>query len=346
MALSPTTVAEVAAMLAEASASGQRVLPIGGGTHLRQGRPEAVDLDLSTRGLNRIVAHEPADLTVTVEGGVSVVDLDAALATAGQCWPQVDVLPGATVGGVLAAAVSGRTRIRNGPVRDGLLEVVVATGDGRVVKAGGKTVKGVAGFDLCRLLVGSMGSLGVICEVTLKLWPRPAALGWFGVQGSTDDCLAAARRVMATHHRPAALILTPGALAVQLAGTPSDVVAPEDFAVVDEPTRLSAVGRLRVGVPPTRLAEMVASLDQDRRAFEALVGVGSVEVAVESTADIEAVRAQAIALGGHAIVIDGPGALRVDPWGPPPPGAGLMKRIKATFDPAGILAPGRLVEAM
>ena len=343
MALNPSSVAEVATMLAEASAAGRRVLPVGGGTHLRQGRPSAVDEELSTHSLSRIVAHEPADLTVTVEGGASVVDLDAALGTAGQCWPQADVLPGATVGGVLAAAASGRARLRNGPVRDGLLEVVIATGDGRVVKAGGKTVKGVAGFDICRLMVGSMGSLGVICEVTLKLWPRPPAQAWFSVEGSNEECIAAAERVMASHHRPSALVLSPDALTVQLAGTPGDVIAPDGFTVTDEPARLIAHGLLRVGVPPTRLAEMVARLG--RRPFEALVGVGVIDVGVESVKDIVDVRSHAIALDGHAIVVDGPVELRVDPWGPPPPGAALMNRIKATFDPAGILAPGRLVEA-
>ena len=344
MALAPTSRDELAALLGDASANGRSVLPVGGGTKLRQGRPGRVDEELSTRGLGRIIAHEPADLTVTVEGGVSVVDLDAALATAGQCWPQADVLPEATVGGVLASATSGRARLRNGPVRDGLLEVVIATGDGRIVKAGGKTVKGVAGFDLCRLMVGSMGSLGVICEVTLKLWPRPTASAWFGLQGSMQDCFAAAARVMETHHRPSALVLTHDGLAVQLAGAPDDVVAPDGFALADEPPRASATGRLRVGVPPTRLAEMVGGLGQ--RPFEALVGVGTIEVGVESVADVAEIRAHAIKLGGHAIVIDGADDLRADPWGPPPPGAGLMKQIKATFDPAGILAPGRLVEAM
>ena len=97
----------------------------------------------------------------------------------GQGWPQAQVRPGATVGGILAAAVTDRRRLRTGPVRDSLLEVVVATGDGRIIMGGGRTVKTVTGYDLPRLMSGSLVPLGVIELATIKLWPLPMAEQWF-----------------------------------------------------------------------------------------------------------------------------------------------------------------------
>ena len=144
-------------------------------------------------GLRQVIEHTPAELTVTLEAGLHATELADRLSAAGQWWPQADIRPGSTVGGILAAAASGRGRLRHGPVRDSLLEVVLVTGDGRIVKAGGRTVKGVAGYDIPRLAVGSQGTLGVITQVTLKLWPTPPARGWFAMEGSLDERLAARR---------------------------------------------------------------------------------------------------------------------------------------------------------
>ncbi len=130
------------------------------------------DLVVSTSRLNRLIAWEPDDMTVVVEGGMGVADLEARLATRGQ----TAVLPeiagdAATVGGVLAAGISGYRRARYGPTRDRILEITVVTGDGRIVKAGGRVVKNVTGYDLPRLVVGSFGALGVVVSACLKLWP-------------------------------------------------------------------------------------------------------------------------------------------------------------------------------
>ena len=209
--LSPSTPEEAASALAEASRARESVAVVGGGTRSRRGRPcPAPDRELRTAGLRAVVAHEPADLTLTVEGGLPVVELAELAASAGQCWPQAEVRPGSTVGGVLAAAASGRRRLRSGAVRDSLLQVVLATGDGRLVTAGGRTVKGVSGFDLCRLSVGSLGTLGVIVQATLKLWPIPPAQGWFGMEAPLPERLAAAERALTGPGRPASVLLAPG----------------------------------------------------------------------------------------------------------------------------------------
>lgn len=345
--LAPSSPAEAAEALAEATAARARVAVVGGGTRSRRGRPgPAPDRELRTTGMDRVVAHEPADLTLTVEAGMAAAEAARIAASAGQSWPQAEIRPGSTVGGVLATAASGRERLRAGAVRDSLLEVVVATGDGRLVTAGGRTVKGVSGYDIPRLAVGSLGTLGVIVQATLKLWPVPSARGWFAAEGTLDDRLAAAGRVLTGGVRPASVLLAPGRVAVELAGPPEDVQAPEGFSpLADPPPELRGTGLLEVGVSPARLGALARRLEEGALDYEARMGVGTCHVAVDSAADVERARGWALELGGHAVVVDGPEALRADPWGPPPPGVHLMRRLRDSFDPAGILNPQMLVWA-
>lgn len=342
-ALAPSSQEELAEALREASAAGTPVDVVGGGTRSRIGRPGAPgELTLHTSGLTRLVAHEPEDLTLTVEAGMPAADAAEVAARAGQAWPQAELRPGSTVGGVLATAASSRARLRSGAVRDSVLQMVVATGDGRIVTSGGRTVKGVSGFDLPRLAVGSLGTLGVIVQVTLKLWPVPAARGWFGLEAPLDARLAAARALLTGPGRPTAVILTPGRLDVELAGPPDDVRAPEGMSEGPEPPAPEGAGIVEAGVPPPRLGDLARHLEAAGLGYEARMGVGTCLVAVASAGDVTTVRDRALAMGGHATVLDGPDALRDDPWGPPPPGIELMRRLRDAFDPAGILN-GRLV---
>jgi glycolate oxidase FAD binding subunit len=343
--LAPASLADAAAALADASAARASVGVVGGGTRSRRGRPApAPDRELRTTAMRRVVAHEPADLTVTVEAGMPAADLAELAASAGQACPQAEVREGSTVGGVLATAASGRRRLRMGAVRDSLLEVVLATGDGRLVTGGGRTVKGVAGYDIPRLAVGSLGTLGVIVQVTLKLWPIPAAQGWFGGGGTLEERLARAARALGGPARPGSVLLTPGAVAVELIGPEEDVRAPEGLApLAVPPPGLAGRGTLEAGVPPPRLGELAARLEEAGLGYEARMGVGTCLIAVEEAGDVARARAWALALGGHAQVVDGPDDLRADPWGPPPPGVELMRRLRRAFDPAGVLNRGMLL---
>jgi glycolate oxidase FAD binding subunit len=341
--VSPTTAEEVADALRTASVEHRYVTTTGGGTRSRNGRHADPGTQLSTAGLRQVIDHTPAELTVTLEAGLPATELAERLSTAGQWWPQADIRPGSTVGGILAAAASGRGRLRHGPVRDSLLEVVLVTGDGRVVKAGGRTVKGVAGYDIPRLAVGSLGTLGVITQVTLKLWPTPPARGWFAMEGSLDERLTAATRMRAEQWRPAAILLTPGRMSVDLVGTTADVTAPPGTSVAAAPAEPVGRGLVDVGVAPVAVAPVVRELERLGNDYIAEFGVGQCRVAIETAEDLEAVRALAHAHGGHAVVIDAQDDLRADPWGGPPPGLAIMKRIKQAFDPAGILNPGRFV---
>lgn len=344
MTATPADARELADRLREATERGERVEVVGRGTHGIVGRPQAADVTLSTEGLRGVVDYVPEDLTITVRAGTPTDELVARLTERGQCWPQVDADAGGTVGGLLATATSGRSRLGFGPVRDSVLRVVLATGDGRLVAGGGTTVKGVAGYDLPRLAVGAHGTLGVITEVTLKLWPRPPGDGWFRWLDSLDERLAAADRLRRLAPRPASVLVRRDGVFVRLVGPPDDVTPPEPgFDACEEPPALRPRGLLEAGVSPGRLAEAVSALDAAGLGYEALAGVGIIRVVVDSARQVRSARDAAEAVGGHAVLRDGPPHLRVDPWGTPPAGLDIMRRLRVAFDPEGILNRGRFV---
>ena len=175
VAVLPASADQVRATLGVAAEAGIPVVPWGGGTASAVGTPPAWSgIVLSLARMNRILEHEPGDLTVTVEAGVTVAQLQAALGAKGQ-WLSLDPPDPdrATLGGVVAANASGPRRHLYGTARDLLIGVTVVTGEGEVVHGGGKVVKNVAGYDLPKLFVGSYGTLGVLVELTFKLRPRP-----------------------------------------------------------------------------------------------------------------------------------------------------------------------------
>jgi FAD/FMN-containing dehydrogenase len=169
--IAPETTEQLIPVLQQASDHQLKVLVWGGGTHQGFGYRLDPDIVIATARLDRTIAWEPDDLTVVVEGGVRLQATEIMLADRGQTTALPEHAGEATIGGVVAAGVSGFRRARYGPTRDRVLEVTVVTGDGRLVRGGGRVVKNVTGYDLPRLITGSLGSLGVIVSVCLKLWP-------------------------------------------------------------------------------------------------------------------------------------------------------------------------------
>ena len=203
---------------------------------------------------------QPAEMTVSCGAGTPVDELDAALAEHGQ---RVALPPGGTVGGALALGRSGIRRLGDGPARDAVLQVRYASAAGDVVKAGGPTVKNVSGFDLCRLLVGSRGTLGFLGDVILRTWPRARRSQWF--VGALDPEEVAARL-----HRPTSMLWDGTSAWVLLEGDGRDVaaqVAPLELTPVDGPPPLPTGGRW--SVPPGEVASLEGM-------FVAEVGVGIV----------------------------------------------------------------------
>ena len=172
--VAPGSIDELEQILDLASELAMTALVWGGGTHQGLGGRLDPDLVISMSRLNRLIDWQPDDFTVTVEAGMRVVDLENRLNERGQTAVLPEMSGLATIGGVMAAGVSGWRRLRFGPTRERVLEVDMVTGDGRRIRAGGRVVKNVTGFDLPRLSVGSFGALGVIAQTCLKLWPQPA----------------------------------------------------------------------------------------------------------------------------------------------------------------------------
>jgi glycolate oxidase FAD binding subunit len=169
----PETIEEALQLVRESV--GKAIVPWGGGTHRHLGYPPACyDLALSTANFNQITEYSPADLIVTAQAGVTLTQLQEALAVQGQTLPIDAALPDKqTVGGIVAARAGSLRRLSCGSVRDSLLGVSVINCRAELVKGGGKVVKNVAGYDLPKLYCGSFGTLGLIVEATFKVAPLP-----------------------------------------------------------------------------------------------------------------------------------------------------------------------------
>jgi glycolate oxidase FAD binding subunit len=172
---SPSTVQEAAAFLEEKAHASARVGFVGGGTALGLGRPpRRLDAVLRTERLTRIVEHAPPDQIIAVEAGITLAALQAAAAAHGQRLALDPPLPErATIGGLVATNGFGSRRTRYGSLRDLIIGVSLVRADGALAKGGGKVVKNVAGFDLPKMMVGSLGTLGLVATVTFRLHPLP-----------------------------------------------------------------------------------------------------------------------------------------------------------------------------
>ncbi len=180
LVVSPADEAEVASVLSAATARGLAVVARGGGTKLGWGSPpERCEIVLSTSRITGIVDHEPADLVCVVRAGTPLALLQETLAAAPGFSQRLMLDPphggAATIGGVVATAASGPLRTRFGTARDLVIGASFVLSDGTVGRSGGKVVKNVAGFDVAKLLVGSLGTLAVITEVAFRLHPVPDA---------------------------------------------------------------------------------------------------------------------------------------------------------------------------
>lgn len=208
----PETPHAMAEACALAHAEGWRVRVEGRATWLPPDAP--ADLVLTVRALDQVVSVAPADLVTTVQAGTTLESLRRQLADHGM-WFAADPpgRPDRTIGSILATATHGPLRLGFGPIRDHVLGCTFVTGDGRVVTAGGRVVKNVAGFDLTKLHIGGFGGFGILTEVHLRLRALPRADATVVTRGSRDDLLAVSRAALETGLAPAAMELLSPALA-------------------------------------------------------------------------------------------------------------------------------------
>ena len=362
----PDSTAAVAIVCGLAHEQGWRIRIEGHGTWMPSDAP--ADLALSTRRLNRVLEVAPADLVATAEAGVAMAALDRALADRG-AWLPLDPPghPERSIGSVIATGTAGPLRHGHGPVRDHILGGTIVTGDGRVITAGGRVVKNVAGYDLTRLQVGGFGAFGVVTQVHLRLRARPEARVALLARGDRDLLTRQARALMEEQLAAATLELfspAPGegphwSLLLELIGTGAGVEAEVGRAAARSEvtwTRLSpdranrfrdsaAVASLavpttfRIGVLPDGLDEMLDLL-QARLGFGVIAagaGRGSLRWSGEPTLD--ALRAVRHVAAEREI----PLTLERAPWdlrrafghfGLYREGVGpLVSRLRSTFDP-------------
>ncbi len=355
----------------------------GGGTRAVGRVVEGVDLDVS--GLNGIGLYEPGALTLVAGAGTPLAEVEAALAAEGQRlafepadWRGLLGTAGEpTLGGMVAANVSGPRRVQAGACRDALLGVRFVDGSGTVVKNGGRVMKNVTGYDLVKLMAGSWGTLGVLSEVSLKVLPAPEAAAVLVLAGldpaAAVGAMTAALRspydVTGAAHGPWGTMLRIEGFAGSVdyrAGRLAGVLAPfgevrveRDGAAVaalwhavrDVAPFHEGVGAVwRVSLRPSDAAGFLAALGRNGIEADAVMdwGGGLVWARVPDTGDAgEAViRAEVRARGGHATLIRASAdtRARVAPFQPEPVAvAALSAGLRARFDPKGILNPRLMV---
>ncbi len=235
----PDSTEGVALVCGLAHQHGWRVRVEGQGTWCPADAP--ADLALSTRGLSRIVDISPADLVVTVEAGVPLAILQRELEERG-AWLAIDPPghPERSIGSIVATGTAGPLRHGFGPIKDHILGGSIVTGDGRVIKAGGRVVKNVAGYDLTKLQVGGFGAFGVLTQLHLRLRARPAAQVTLLARGERDGLTRQARELMARQPDAAALELCSPALAADSEWVIAMEFAGTEAGVEDEVSRATA----------------------------------------------------------------------------------------------------------
>jgi glycolate oxidase FAD binding subunit len=343
--IAPSSRSEVADALRDASERGVRVGITGGRTHMDKGNPCDVDVEMSTAGLDHVIAYDPAEMLAVVEAGMRIGELRRVLAEGGQEWP-ADAPDDATVGGTIAVAASSPRRLRMGPLRDTVVEIELVTGDGRLVRSGARTVKSVQGFDIHRLATGSLGTLGAIVQVAVKLRPLPRARRSVVSQAGG---LEAGKALLDVVPLPSGVVATPDRVEVALEGWPEEIeeqtaairgaVGVGDVEILHDeavpgPEAIAAPVVAEVAVAPSRLDSVLERENE----WRVLMGVGIAWVGLPDDGErVDALRRRGAAAAGSAPVIRGPGGLGDGPVA----ALEVHRRLKAAFDPAGIVAPGR-----
>jgi glycolate oxidase FAD binding subunit len=383
----PATTEEAATILRLASESNLAVAPRGGGTKLGWGNPpERLDVILSTARMNRVLEHSDGDLVARLEAGTRLRDAQEVFARAGQWLPIDPPEPDATIGGIIAANASGPHRLRYGTMRDLLIGITYVLPDGTVAKAGGKVVKNVAGYDLCKLFTGSLGTLGLLTEVIVRLHPVPAARRRVLARGRPNGMGQVGNAVPALLHSslvPSAVELhwerwvtlsvlfegvDPGAeaqarAAAELLRPFADHVAvSEHERVPPRIERLPSVSRLKISLPVAALARdgLLSGIRMKTRTGRyggpiwGHAGSGILyrdtapDVPEAQAAAIEEIRRDVGVSGGTVVVQEAPVEVKrlLDVWGDPGDAFQLMCNIKERFDPKRIMNPGRFIGGM
>jgi glycolate dehydrogenase FAD-binding subunit len=382
LVVTPERNEQIGAALRHCSEERATVVAWGGGTAMALGNPpRRVDVVMKLDKLNRVIEHDSANLTVSAQCGITLAVLQSALHAEKQFVPIDAPLPArATVGGIVAANLNGPRRSSCGSMRDLVIGMKVTLAGGESIKAGGKVVKNVAGYDMCKLFTGSLGTLGIITEVTLRVAPIAESAATFIGHGTLAHAQRFIEDLASSALLPAAVFL--------LGETPQDdwrvAVWCEGFAqAVERHLRdlqaIAARGNLKAEVArgedhnelwnklrdfplePHRIVYRItvpraAILDFIKRSqgwnvtkIVSDTSMGTIwlafpanKAAIARFPEIESVARQR---RGHAVVFSAPASLKtaINVWGQSPETLPLMREIKRQFDPDELLNPGRFL---
>ena len=383
MVIEPGNPEETASVLETAAKAGLRVIPRGGATKMDWGNPPRDgELIVSTRRLNRVLEHAWGDMTATVEAGCTFTQLQQTLAEHGQrvaldpLWPDR-----ATVGGVLATNDSGSLRTRFGALRDLIIGITLALADGTLAKSGGKVVKNVAGYDLPKLATGSLGTLGIITQAIFRLHPVPPETRSLSFSSHDNAAVnALVLKVLDSTLIPTGIQVRAGNSFLPEVDVRFEGTATGCDAQIEQTSRIASGARrikssadvwnapatLWSGAEPAVVckftllpADLGAFCDKLTRVSERFhlswrlvaqaAGVGLLRLeGTESAALLAAIRDLLERLEssrGSLAVLRCPLEVKrkADVWGNAGDALRLMRDIKAQFDPAGRLNPGRFI---
>jgi glycolate dehydrogenase FAD-binding subunit len=396
--LKPRDAKEVEDAVRWAVADGKALEIVGHGGKRAIGRPSQTDLTLDLSALTGVTLYEPEELVLSARSGTPLSEIEALIDKSNQqlAFEPMDYGPlfggeagQGSLGGAIAANLSGPRRIKAGAARDHFLGVSAVTGRADSIKSGGRVVKNVTGYDLCKLLAGSWGTLAAMTDITLKVLPKPETEATVVVEGLDDArACAAMAAAMGSAYDVSGAAHLPDHVASWFDGLPkaeaSTVLRLEGFApsvahrretlaalmkpfgpvaILDESASralwrsirdvkpfASEAARARplwrISVPPARGHEIAATITPAAQMFYDWAG-GLIWVAMPFADEpgAAAVRAAVAQIGGHATLIRAPVAVRaaVDIFQPQEPVlAALTKRVKESFDPQGVLNPGRM----
>ena len=379
----PETIDEATSQIAASERNGETLAFIGGGTDLGIGSPpDCLDAVIRTEKLDRVVDHAPSDQIITVEAGVTLARIQAVAGAQGQRLALDPPLADrATIGGIVAANAFGPLRTRYGSIRDLIIGISIIRADGVIARGGGKVVKNVAGFDLPKLMVGSLGTLGMIATATFRLHPLPEASETLLIEKQS----AAAIRKLIAEMRHAQLEVVAAAavsegpafdFAVRFEGFRAGVVEQRNrllallhdcellevgeaqrFWQRHDQMRTTASLRIKLAALPSAIETLsnsiipplLGSLQRGGFVWYPTLGLGFVTgtptVNQETAAAIGTAREALVQAGGSLTIEAAPPAIRqlTNSWGEPGNALPLMRAMKQRFDPGRRLAPGRFV---
>ncbi|MBD2489501.1 FAD-binding oxidoreductase [Aulosira sp. FACHB-615] len=378
----PHTQTQLSQVMATAHQNQWRVLPCGSGSKLNWGGlAKGIDIVVSTERINQLIEHAVGDLTITVEAGMKFAQIQGILAKSRQFLALDPTDPEtATIGGIVATGDTGSLRQRYGSVRDQLLGITFVRADGQIAKAGGRVVKNVAGYDLMKLFTGSYGTLGIISQVTFRVYPMQEVAGTVVLTGTAEAISQAASTLRGSALTPTQADLLSAQLVSNLGlGTGlgliarfqsiSESVKEQSNRLLEVGTKLGLNGAVYADADDTnlwqRLQNQIKSPDTESAitckigvlpsaAVEILnqVNIGLVHISsglgwlqLEEKSQVLKLRDRTQNHQGFLSILTAPATVKqnIDVWGNIGNALPLMRRIKAQFDSQNILSPGRFV---